>query len=152
MHKYSYNRIDASLTDSAEEVKPVLSVNRISNDQRTTAIPTTTMQKQQQHRHRQLAEAKQYGIDLTQSSSVWSHILQSNPATYPNTPVKVCIIDTGFDIEHEDLPKKNITGTQTSYGDYLVDGDGHGTHVAGVIGAVGNNNVGVVGGKCAKKY
>ena len=146
MYKYSYNRIDAYLTDSAEEVTSVLSKKRISNDQRTT-----TMQKQQQHRHRQLAEARQYGIDLTQSSSVWSHILQSNPASYPNTPVKVCIIDTGYDVNHEDLPKKNITGTETSYGDYLVDGDGHGTHVAGVIGAVGNNNVGVVGGKCAKK-
>ena len=39
---------------------------------------------------------------------------------------------------------------QTSYGDYLVDGDGHGTHVAGVIGAVGNNDSGIVGGKSGK--
>lgn len=147
MYKYSHNRIDAYFTDSGKEDMSFLSENRILNH-RATATTSTTILKQQ---HRQLAEAKQYGIDLTQSSSVWSHILQSNPSSYPNTPIKVCIIDTGYDVTHEDLPKMNITGTRTSYGDYLVDGDGHGTHVAGVIGALGNNNVGIVGGKLSRK-
>jgi subtilisin family serine protease len=29
-----------------------------------------------------------------------------------------------------------------------MDDHNHGTHVAGTIGAVGNNNLGVVGGAC----
>lgn len=146
MYKYSHNRIDAHIiTDNGEEETSLLTKNRIRNH--PLPATATSMQKQQNQQHRQLAEAKQYGIDLTQSSSVWSHILQSDPSSYPNTPIRVCIIDTGYDVTHEDLPKLNITGTQTSYGDYLVDGDGHGTHVAGVIGALGNNNVGIVGGK-----
>ena len=61
------------------------------------------------------------------------------------TPLKVCIIDTGYDYNHEDLPKDGVTTTETKYGTALVDGDGHGTHCAGVIGAIGNNNIGVVG-------
>jgi subtilisin family serine protease len=40
-----------------------------------------------------------------------------------------------------------VTGTETIYGSALKDGDGHGTHCAGVIGAVGFNQRGVVGGE-----
>lgn len=138
MYKYSYDRrIDAYVNNQNEENSNLFL--------ETTSFPSS-VNRQLLKRSRRLAEAKQYGIDLTQSSSVWSHTL-SNPSSYPNTPVKVCIIDTGYDVTHEDLPKENITGTRTSYGDYLVDGDGHGTHVAGVIGAVGWNSVGIVGGK-----
>lgn len=158
MYKYS---IDAYFNGGGGgEVEEISLLSKQGNihHAKTAATPSTTMQKQQRRRghrqRRQLAEAKQYGIDLTQSSSAWAHIQQqqSNDASsYPNTPVRVCIIDTGYDVTHEDLPKKNITGTQTTYGDYLVDGDGHGTHVAGVIGAIGNNDVGIVGGTCAPR-
>lgn len=159
MYKYS---IDAYFNDGGGgEVEEISLLSKQGNihHAKTAATPATSMQKQQRRRghrqRRQLAEAKQYGIDLTQSSSVWAHIQQSkdenSSSSYPNTPVRVCIIDTGYDVTHEDLPKKNITGTQTTYGDYLVDGDGHGTHVAGVIGAIGNNDVGIVGGTCAPR-
>ena len=161
MYKYS---IDAYFNGGGggevEEISLLPKHGNIHHAKTAATTTATSMQKQQRrHGHRQrrqLAEAKQYGIDLTQSSSVWAHIQQqqqSNDASssYPNTPVRVCIIDTGYDVTHEDLPKKNITGTQTTYGDYLVDGDGHGTHVAGVIGAIGNNDVGIVGGTCAPR-
>src|SRR3954447_15029816 len=59
----------------------------------------------------------------------------------------VAVVDSGVDLEHPDL-KANIA----SGGKDFVDGDdvpqdqnGHGTHVAGTIGAVGNNGVGVTG-------
>lgn len=38
-----------------------------------------------------------------------------------------------------------MTGTSTSEGSWFQDGNGHGTHTAGTIGAVGNNSIGVVG-------
>ncbi len=75
----------------------------------------------------------------------------------------VAVADTGIRYTHEDLapnlwhnPQENLDGyTNDLYGINLVDngrgnGDpwddyGHGTHVAGIIGAVGNNSVGVAG-------
>jgi major intracellular serine protease len=59
--------------------------------------------------------------------------------------VIVAIIDTGVDYNHPDL-KDNIIGGKdfTGKGDYM-DGNGHGTHVAGTI-AANNSGTGIVGG------
>ena len=56
-------------------------------------------------------------------------------------PIKVGIIDSGFDLNHEDL-KGNIHMLEPDYKDNSTDN--HGTHVAGIIGAK-NNNVGIRG-------
>ena len=63
----------------------------------------------------------------------------------------VGVIDTGIVAGHEDLTGK-VAGTCQSAlaGDGTLtpgcaDGDGHGTHVAGTIAAVGNNGKGIVG-------
>ena len=71
--------------------------------------------------------------------------------------VDVAVIDTGIDLDHEDL---NVVGgyncvavaevktkgkpNKDNPDNKFNDGHGHGTHVAGTIGAV-DNNVGVVG-------
>jgi subtilisin len=64
--------------------------------------------------------------------------------------VDVAVIDTGIDLDHPDLnvvASTNCSGggpfTQ-SCGSGGNDGNGHGTHVAGTIGAL-DNNIGVVG-------
>lgn len=85
-----------------------------------------------------------------------------------NSNVIVAVIDTGVDYKHEDLAKNIWTNTGEIPGDGLdndnngfiddvhgydffnndgdpMDDNLHGTHVAGTIGAVGNNGKGVVG-------
>jgi subtilisin family serine protease len=64
----------------------------------------------------------------------------------------VAVIDTGVDYNHPDLIGRMWQDSTGRYGKDISDGDddpmdyhGHGTHVAGTIAAVMNNNIGVVG-------
>ena len=66
--------------------------------------------------------------------------------TTGSSEVKVGIIDTGI-ANHPDL-NANLAAGWDFYNDNSITNDdptGHGTHVAGIIGAVGNNGTGVVG-------
>jgi hypothetical protein len=60
----------------------------------------------------------------------------------------VGFIDTGVDCTHPDLAANLISGcgyNAVSPGTTPTDNDGHGTNTAGLVGAVGNNNVGILG-------
>ncbi|XVV07460.1 S8 family peptidase [Actinosynnema sp. CA-248983] len=58
--------------------------------------------------------------------------------------VDVAVIDTGIDLDHPDLNVHTAGAKNCSNGQSADDGNGHGTHVAGTIGAL-DNEVGVVG-------
>ena len=59
--------------------------------------------------------------------------------------VKVAVIDTGCDLQHPDLVENLLSGkNMINEKKDPIDGNGHGTHVAGIICA-SNNDFGVVG-------
>ncbi|MGB9081028.1 MAG: S8 family serine peptidase [Desulfuromonadaceae bacterium] len=88
--------------------------------------------------------------------NLWGMVKISTPAAWDNgtgsQAVVIGTIDTGVDYTHPDLSANIWTGTDGSHGYNAIagtydpkDDNGHGTHVAGTIGAVGNNGVGVAG-------
>ena len=61
----------------------------------------------------------------------------------------VCIIDSGYSLDHEDLAANMVTGENDKFkqgtGLWSVDDNHHGTHVAGTIAGINNAGTGVVG-------
>jgi type VII secretion-associated serine protease mycosin len=81
----------------------------------------------------------QWGLDRLKAEDVW--------ARRTGAGVTVAVVDTGVQADHPDLAGVVLRGTDlvTAGGDGSADGQGHGTHVAGIVGAVANNRVGVAG-------
>lgn len=88
--------------------------------------------------------SEQWALDKINLPDAWK-------ITTGSKSVKVGVIDSGIKADHLDLKdnvdcelsKSFVEGTDDS--DALEDVFGHGTHVAGIIGAVGNNSIGVSG-------
>ena len=76
-----------------------------------------------------------YGINMVKALDVSDEFVENR---------KVCVIDTGYDLNHEDLPKLNVGGNNNVGNLWSSDGNGHGSHCVGTIAAV-ENGVGVVG-------
>jgi type VII secretion-associated serine protease mycosin len=81
----------------------------------------------------------QWGLDRLKAEDVW--------ARRSGAGVTVAVVDTGVEAGHPDLAGVVLPGTDlvTGTGDGGADGNGHGTHVAGIVGAVANNRLGVAG-------
>jgi subtilisin family serine protease len=62
-----------------------------------------------------------YGLDITGVSK----------STYDGTGIKVCVLDTGLDLNHPDFAGRTIVSSSFIPGQTAQDGHGHGTHTAG---------------------
>ncbi|WP_274654264.1 S8 family serine peptidase [Paenibacillus humicola] len=62
------------------------------------------------------------------------------------TQLTIALVDTGVDLDHPDLKDNLVAGTNlVEPGTPPNDDNGHGTEVAGVLAAAGNNKAGVAG-------
>ncbi|OFW27286.1 MAG: hypothetical protein A3J28_13370 [Acidobacteria bacterium RIFCSPLOWO2_12_FULL_60_22] len=65
-------------------------------------------------------------------------------STSNGSGIGVAIVDTGIDLAHADLQGGLAGASFTAFGTSCQDGNGHGTHVAGIVGAR-DNTIDVVG-------
>ncbi len=93
---------------------------------------------------------EQWGLKSVRAAEAWS-------VSKCDGEVAVAVFDNGFDLGHEDLATNVIPGS--AYNSYAASvGEtnvadvspnlanvNHGTHVAGIIGAVANNGIGIAG-------
>jgi minor extracellular protease Epr len=85
-----------------------------------------------------LAQTTAWGVTRVGAPAAWS-------SGNTGAGVKVAVIDTGVDLDHPDLAANVIAGVNVLDPTKSPDDDnGHGSHVAGIVGAV-NNTIGVVG-------
>lgn len=94
------------------------------------------------HPRRFMAQTQPYGIGMVQADQVDDSLAAASAGGK-----KVCIIDSGLNLPHDDMGSQgaSINGTNDSgTGNWYEHGGPHGTHVAGTIGAL-NNGIGVRG-------
>lgn len=107
------------------------------------------------------AISQAWGLKKSDAARAWS-------VSTGSKDIIVAVIDTGIDPQHEDLkenlwtnpkeiPNNGIDDDRNGFIDdvhgwnfvsnnnKLDDNHGHGTHIAGIIGAVGGNNKGIIG-------
>lgn len=98
--------------------------------------------------------SKQWGMSAVDATSAWA-VTSGTPSTI------IAVLDTGIDLNNAAFAGRIWTNPNTSGSDgfkgdlngwnfidgnnNVQDNNGHGTHVSGILGAAGNNGVGVAG-------
>eukprot|EP00588_Corethron_pennatum_P014445 CAMPEP_0194278538 /NCGR_PEP_ID=MMETSP0169-20130528/11595_1 /TAXON_ID=218684 /ORGANISM="Corethron pennatum, Strain L29A3" /LENGTH=477 /DNA_ID=CAMNT_0039022751 /DNA_START=90 /DNA_END=1523 /DNA_ORIENTATION=- len=121
--------------EAIETLKASKNIEMVEEDLEVSLLPTIPGDSPST-----ASEDTPYGITMVQAPELWA-------ITEKRKKMTVCVIDTGYNAGHEDLPTKSdhdVDGWNGGTGGvWDVDGNGHGTHCAGTIGAIGGNDLGV---------
>ncbi len=91
-------------------------------------------------------EDSQWYLQRINASRAWSLAYAADGFAGTMTEVQVAIIDSGIDVSHPEFRGRLMAGyNYLNPGAPPVDDYGHGTHVAGLLGAVANNASGMAG-------
>jgi len=82
-------------------------------------------------------KGKSWGVEAINAPAAWKLLEQNSEKVNKN--LRVGIIDSGFDMEHEDL------GFAERFPNYNTEVSEHGTHVAGTMAAISDNKQGICG-------
>lgn len=83
--------------------------------------------------------SEQWGLEKINAPEAWA-------TTTGSSDVIVAVIDTGIDRDHPDLEGQLTNGAIASrFSQTILDGAGHGTHVASIIAASSDNQQGTAG-------
>ncbi len=74
-----------------------------------------------------------------------NHVYDAWPQPPLLTPVRIAVIDSGVDTSHPELAKHIVAARSFVGGKATIDTQGHGTFVAGLIGATVNDGIGIAG-------
>ena len=81
---------------------------------------------------------KQWGISQISAPQAWQ-------IASGNLDTTIAVLDTGINQTHIDLAGKVIANINFTRSPTVDDVQGHGTHIAGIIGAIANNGTGIAG-------
>lgn len=91
-------------------------------------------------------ETDQWYLQRINASRAWSLAYAEDGFAANLGTVQVAIVDSGIDVNHPEFRGRLMTGyNYLNPGSPPVDDYGHGTHVAGLLGAVANNAGGIAG-------
>ncbi|SHI14299.1 S8 family serine peptidase [Pollutimonas bauzanensis] len=70
-----------------------------------------------------------------ETSSTWGiQATRSAVSSYTGKGIRLAVLDTGLDLEHPDFAGRGIVSRSFVEGQAVQDGNGHGTHCAGIAG------------------
>lgn len=126
------------LVEAAARVRGVAGVQRVGEDiirrkfDFTFTRPDPQLKAQWAHR-----------ADRANTTQAWQLVPRES-----QSKTIVAVLDTGLDVTHPEFVERVIAPANFSgavQDTDVHDADGHGTHVSGIVGAEGNNDLGVAG-------